>query len=469
MSAINTDVRVNPNTLEYGKFVELNDTTTFPYISVNRISYDDNLSAVDVYRKYAVLTYDAGTAQPNSSIFGDSAAIDAFGKLRVSNPTSQFDSKFIYGKMPWVWDEIVLSGSSNFIQGDSMIVMTTSAIDAYAIRQTYCRWNYNPGKSTSGIFSGVLAPEVNIIKRVGLFQGLTAHPHTPTDGIYLESKQSGVSFNLIKTIGTQRTTVVPQSAWNIDKMDGTGITGIALDFTKGQIFTFDYEWLGIGRVRLGFVVNGKIIYAHYESHANELTAPYIASPNQPVRYEMRQIGPGNGSLKQICSSVISEGGLDIIGTSISAQLSGAISNVDTVYRPILAVRVDPASHDMVAIIQEIELFNTGNQNIQYQLLLDPIISGGAFQWQRAGTSGYSPIQQAEGSISLTVSNGFIIHSGFVGNSTGNTGAVSSGQLLGNVGRLGYFINGTPTTIVVAARALSTTTNIWCAINLLMKS
>jgi hypothetical protein len=61
-----------------------------------------------------------------------------------------------------------------------------------------------------------------------------------------------------KSINWHSETVVPQTNWNIDKLDGTGISGITLDISKAQILWMDIEWLGLGTVRIGFVINGNL-------------------------------------------------------------------------------------------------------------------------------------------------------------------------------------------------------------------
>jgi len=56
----NSNVAVNPAIVEYGKFVQLQGDSRFPAISVTRWDYRDSgtaLSSVDVYPKYAVISY----------------------------------------------------------------------------------------------------------------------------------------------------------------------------------------------------------------------------------------------------------------------------------------------------------------------------------------------------------------------------------------------------------------------------
>ena len=467
--AINSNVIINQATTEYGKFVEIINDSMFPPITSANGTYGLGYNET-AYPKYAVLTYDVGTAGTNGSPFGDNASVDAFGKLRVSNPQTLFDGKFITGKAAYNFDE-VLSGSatSTFIKGDSLIEMSTTAVNDLVIRQTYTHFNYQPGKSIQAFFTGLFHPQTNIIKRIGLFQSTSAIPYHPSDGIYLQSANNTVSFHVYKSAGTVSHLSAAQSDWNVDKLDGSGASGISIDFNKAQIITMDYEWLGLGRVRCGFVVGGKIYYAHNFNNINSFTQPYISSPNHPIRYEIRQIGAGSGLLKQICSTVMIEGGEEDVGTTITAELSGGIS-VDTTIRPLLALRLNPASVDLVAVIKNLNFYNTGNTAVQYKLIQEPTIIGGNLNsFQRV--DGYDDVQFAIGSATLSLSGGYELTGGYIpsGNSSVAVGA-STQEISGELARLGSKINGQPIIFVIAGRALTgTATSVYVTANMELRS
>lgn len=475
MSSINTRVVANYQTAEYGKFVELTNNTEFPAVSVTRFNSPNvaNLppvSSVEVFPKYAVITYDSRLGTANSLPFGDNGAIDAFGKLRVSEPRTLLDSKFITGKAPYTFDEL-LSGTatSTFIHGDSLVELSTTSINDFAIRQTYTHFNYQPGKSIQAIFTGQFAPQTNIIKRIGLFQSTSAIPYLPADGIYLESSNGVISFHTIKTDGAPLHLSAARADWNVDRLDGTGPSGVTIDFTKAQIITFDYEWLGLGRVRCGFMLGGKTYYVHYFDNINSLEQAYISSPNHPVRYEIRQIGPGSGILKHMCSTVIIEGGEENVGTSLTAELSAGVI-VDTTIRPLLALRLNPMSVDLVAIIRNLNFFNTGNVPIHYKLIMNPTITGGTLNTYRS-VDGFTDVQCAPGSATLSLSGGFEMVGGYVpnGNSTVAVGA-NSQEISSELARLGSKVNGDPVVFVIAARTLTGTANsVFATVNLELRA
>jgi hypothetical protein len=104
-------------------------------------------------------------------------------------------------------------------------------------------------------------------------------------------------------------TLIPQSEWNIDTMDGTGNSGITLDATKTNIYVIDYEWLGVGTIRYGIFFNGIPYYVHAIHNANINTVVYMSTPNLPLRYEVTNSGTNTASsLTHICTTVITEGG-----------------------------------------------------------------------------------------------------------------------------------------------------------------
>jgi hypothetical protein len=84
----------------------------------------------------------------------------------------------------------------------------------------------------------------------------------------------------------------PQSSWNIDKMDGTGVSGNTIDITKMQMWYIDYSWYGAGAIRFGFKnARGEVNYVHRVAHGNARTEAYMRSGNLPARYEVNTFYP----------------------------------------------------------------------------------------------------------------------------------------------------------------------------------
>jgi len=425
----------------------------------NYAGVDNNLSALQVK-----------VVNPAPVVYADSPNLDAFGRLRTSSPHTLLDSKNIYAKNTFIFDEVTNSSATcTFSAYDSCVDFKTSANGDYAIRQSRIRYNYQPGKSMLAMFTGVFKPETNITKRVGLFQSLSAAPYEPSDGIFMEVTSSGPAFRVVKNQGTPHTHYAPQSAWNVDPLDGSGPSGIDIDFSKAVLFVIDYQWLAVGRIRFGFEVEGQLYYAHTNGHMGELTAPYMTYSNQPVRYEIRQTGNGSGLLRQICSTVMIEGGEGNIGREYCAE-DGLITVQSGVYTPILGLKLNPETINVAHIIRQLDIVNTGNEAAHYALFVNPTITGGSLT--------FSPIQNstsmlsAGGNQNLTVTlgtSGYRLMGGFVAvGQVGQSAPVSTQEIAGNLARFGAGIRGDTDTIVLAAKGLGGTTTLYGSVNLIEK-
>lgn len=352
---------------ERGKFVTIDDNylQTFGYPATGQ-------------GRFAVLTKEVDPVN-----FQDTAT-DAFGRLRVSEPYTMFNSKFVTDKNEPYWNEIVNGTStSTHVSADAMVTLSVSASSDYAIRQTRQRFTYQAGKSVLTFMtftSGEI--QTNVLKRVGLYHGSTAAPYDDTlDGIYFESNglTNQYYFCIGKTEGTNvGTNSVSQSAWNVDKMDGTGASRIALDFSKNQILYMDYEWLGVGKVRCGFVVNGALYIAHEFKHTNITQGVYMISPNLPVRYEIRGAGNSScvGKFGQICSSVLSEGPYDPYGNvlTVSRDVTGigtfSTANIAAGQTtPLLSIRLKQNYNSNSINLMQFSIIADGNMAGVYQVMV----------------------------------------------------------------------------------------------------
>ena len=264
---------------------------------------------------------------------------DAFGRTRVSNPLTLFDSSHRYRDNN-LWNSLVIGTGSTvgFATTAGLVNMTVGVgSTASVIRETTKVFSYQPGKSLLTMNTFVLnPPKENLRQRVGYFGA--------DNGIYFEVDGTTEYFvERSLSLGTE--TRVSQSNWNIDKLDGTGVSGITLDLTKAQILWMDIEWLGLGNVRLGFIIDGKFIHAHTFQHANIIQSTYITTASLPLRYEISNTGitTSASTLKQVCSTVISEGGYELRGLQ-QAISTPIITPVDLptprgTYYPVISIRL----------------------------------------------------------------------------------------------------------------------------------
>jgi len=268
---------------------------------------------------------------------GNSPSIDAFDRWRVSNPATLFDAQQQYGFFSLLWEQQVAGTGAlaNQLARASLSLQTGgTASGARCTLQTKANFRYQPGKSQLIIVTFVLGAGVsNCRRRVGYYDA--------DDGIFLQ--QLGTVLSLVRRTSTSGAPVdnaVAQTSWNLDKMDGTGPSGIKLDVTKSQILVIDLQWLGVGRVRVGFDIDGILYYAHEFKNANVLDVVYMSNPNLPVRAEIENTGVAGSTatLEFICCQVASEGGFeDQLGIQWSAN-RGATALGVTTRRPVLSIR-----------------------------------------------------------------------------------------------------------------------------------
>ena len=323
-----------------------------------------------------------GIADLNAAITPESVgpmAVDAFGRQRVSNPLTLFDSSHRY-RDNGLWATATTGGATAVFSANEGLVNlnVTATAGSKLIRETYKVFSYQPGKSLLVFNTFVMAPaQTNLRQRVGYFGA--------DNGIYIQLKDSTVSFverSLVTGIVTE--TIVPQSTWNVDKLDGTGASGITLDITKAQILFMDIEWLGEGTVRVGFVIDGIFILCHRFNHANIITSTYITTASLPLRYEITNEGNTAlpSTLKQVCSTVISEGGYELrgaqqaVGTPINAPISFAAANT---FYPMVGLKLTSTKLDAIVIPTAISILGLGNgKNYAWRIVLGGTISGGSW-------------------------------------------------------------------------------------------
>jgi len=267
--------------------------------------------------------------------FGDTASLDAFGRQRVANPESLFDTSFEYDLMPLLWQmKTTGSGSAAHDSDARMATLSVGGSTGLVKGQTYSYFPYQKGKSQRFLMTFVLGTVAGgIRRRVGYFDD--------SDGIFLEQTFAGLFLVLrSSTSGAIVDTRIAQSDWNQDPFDGTGSSGITIDVTRRQILDADIEWLGVGRVRFGFNIDGKTVYAHYINNANiGAAAPYMRTGTLPLRYEIENTGAGSAAtLSAICSSVFSEGGFEKDrGVPFSASRGDVAASVGARV-PVLSIR-----------------------------------------------------------------------------------------------------------------------------------
>lgn len=396
-------------------------------------------------------------------MIADNMQIDAFGRLRVSEINQLVDIKQTHDKLPLLINEVLIGGGiSTYNLSESSVTMSVSNNLDAVIRQTKQRYNYQTGKSQFiKITSYDLQPQENVIKRIGYFNSGDISPYdTNLDGLFFESS-NGTVYLCIYRNGTQISKVA-QSDWTVDKLDGSGIDNprqnrsrVDIDWTKDQIFFFDFQWLGVGRVRWGFVHDGDSIICHESLHANNIQKVYMSSPNHSLRWEIRSTG-GSGSLTHICASVETEGAINENGFPFElygGSLTAASAGVDYV---ALAYRLKSTNLDAVIKYISSSVLGTSNDDYRARLVLNPTIAGTPLVYNSiANTS----IEFAIGSATNIASGGFSLGGQMFRQSTSQDSVFDSAL------RIGSDINGTRDIIALVITPLSAGLNYYPIINL----
>lgn len=354
---------------------------------------------------------------PVSSGNPSGMAVDAFGRARTAQPFTLFDSSHRFADNG-LWATSNSSGTTiTFNQNAGLIELALpTTANAEIIRETTKVFSYQPGKSLQTMSTFVLNPaQTNLRQRVGYFGA--------NNGIYLELDGSSLYFVERNSVdGTLTETRVAQADWNVDTLLGNVVsspTHITLDITKAQILFIDIEWLGLGTVRCGFVIDGRLVHCHSFHHANFIANTYMTTASLPLRYEIKNHNgaTGNSSLmKQICSTVISEGGYELYGTQQAVDIP-IQSPVDLptagTYYPIISLRLktSPNRLDAIAILTAISLMAiTNNANYNWRLVASGTTTGGT--WVSAADN-----SSVEYNITGTsFSGGRILASGFTSGS-----------------------------------------------------
>jgi hypothetical protein len=359
---------------------------------------------------------------------------DSFGRVRVSHPFTLADYSHVFGEAPELISVTAGVGASvvNVNQESAIRLSVGTEIGSYAIHQSRMYHHYMPGKSQYILESFCFGATTSngAVKRIGYFDD--------RDGVFFQQDGYGnLSFVQRSYVtGTAVDLTFTQSSWNIDKCDGTGASGFNLDITKSQLVFYDFQWLGVGRLRCGFVHDGEAIIAHEVYHSNNLRTVYWTNPSLPIRCEVRNItaGSATASMDQICASVMSEGGYE--GSGIDFAASSGIRFLETVDStlPCIAIRlknqfnghpnrvtVRPGIVDMLGV----------NNPYKYEIWRLPgttSITGGT--WVSAGDD--SSVEYNITATGWSQSGGNLFNAGFIAASSTTKGGGATTPVGGNI-------------------------------------
>ena len=362
--------------------------------------------AINVYPPYG------SQVNPQYVTF-DGNNVDAFGRLRVSNPYTLFDSQARFSADSSYSYVTATGGTTSYNTNKSSVNLNvTTSSGSTVVAQTYRVFAYQPGKSllTMQTFT-MAAAQTNLVQRIGYFSAY--------NGVYLEQGPNGITF-VVRTYtsgSVDSTRYVAQANWNGDKMDGTGPSGVTLDLTKTQILWFDFEWLGVGSVRCGFVVNGQLITCQTFQNSNFQTAVYMQTAILPLRYEIATTGTTSSSaaMQQICSTVISEGGYEQISQAYIARPTNngitIANNTGLTFTPIISIRVNSSYYGAIIIPALVNFAPTSQGYYEVVMIRNATLTGAT--WAAGAMSGRQVDTDTAATVAVAPSADAIVQTDYI--------------------------------------------------------
>jgi len=347
-----------------------------------------------------------GPANPSGT------AVDAFGRARVSMPLTLFDSSHRFKDNGlWATSNTATATYAHNANAGLITLNLDTTLNAEIVRETTKCFSYQPGKSLQILQTFVFnTAKAGLRQRVGYY-GTQNGIYLELDGSNLYWVERSYSNNAVNE------TRVAQANWNRDTLLGnvsSSPSQITLDISKAQIAFIDVEWLGLGTVRCGFVIDGQLIHTHSFHHANLIDGTYMTTASLPARYEIKNTTAtaSNSTLKQVCSSVISEGGYELrgdqwsVGTPVQTPKSLATAGT---YYPIVSIQLKSTNLDAIVILTALSLLgiNSNPCSIAWRVIRGGTLTSPSWSPGSANSS-------VEYDTSATgISGGQILGSGYV--------------------------------------------------------
>jgi len=380
--------------------------------------------------------------------------IDAFNRLRVSNPLTLFQEHFIYqSDFDQHWDTFTVGGGSvdhDPVTGQMILSVGTASGDK-AILQSRRRVEYIKGKSQ-------LIMQTGSFNALQLNQKKTMGYGDENNGVFFQT--DGQALYVVRRTDVSGSVVdnaTPSTSWNIDRLDGSGDennpSGLQADPTKHYLFLIDFSFLGSNIIRYAIIVDGTIVYIHQENTSGVLETPWMKSGNMPIRYEIENTAATTASQMDVtCLTVISEGGQANIGHVQNVDVGVNAVNVNTQYKAVAGIRLKAGSRYASIKVNSFNLLGASGKNFLYW----QVIYGGTFT-----TMNWTPITEVTEGLTnnptYTQGSGYQIDSGYMdlNNGTGkNRAAGAQDEQVETDIYLGFDIPGNADYITLVCRTTS---------------
>lgn len=308
-----------------------------------------------------------------SGIALTSGNFDAFGRLRVSNPVTLFSSQLQYDTEPLQY-EAFATGAGVLATHDADTRMASMTVNAggeggTSGMQSYAYIPYQAGKSHAGFITAVFGPPTTgAVKRVGYYDD--------ANGVFLQQNGDGTVQTVLRssTSGAIVDRIIPQSDFvNLSNVDGFD-KGRVSNFQGAEIFHFDLQFLGMGRVRTAVDIDGDLFYLSEYMNADNLTVPYMQSGTLPVRCEVIAAGTlaAPATLQFKCAEVRSEGGaLEDFAYAFSTEVTGTAGNNTPVHFGSIraAATFNGIPNRMQFSFDTLDVFVSGTNTVKWEVCI----------------------------------------------------------------------------------------------------
>lgn len=396
------------------------------YLSYALVSTTQPSGHEDVDALIGILVGWANAASSGDSSTG-TGPTDTLSRLRTSNPYSLFDAKFRYDIKPDLF--LVKKGlgteTAVFQSMDCCVDLTVPITDeAKVVYQTKRYITYETGKSLVALISAqfrTTAVVAGNVCKIGYFDDSADKSDsagTCGSGVFVMLDATGVVSVVKRTAdesGVQTDSAVAQTNWNMDVMNGTGISGLTLTKTGVNIWVFDMENNNGGRIRIGVVVGGSVHYVHQFEGAGSSSHPNLFSPSLPIRLEMENTAEiaATQKMKLFSCCVSSEGGYEPTVATFSAGTGPDVikyltSHSDCV--PLMSMKIDTAKIRSSIMPKKVTIVNTNTGVAFFKIAMNGTTNDATYTAVNAN----SVAKVATDGTAYTDDSGSTIVSGYVG-------------------------------------------------------
>lgn len=292
----------------------------------------------------------------------------ATGELLIDEPWLISPLKFSYNMN--TYSAITNTTGSGTITYDSGLAIMESTGAGTATITSGIRAYAEPGQGVSCVFAAAFFNSIDITGVIEI-----AGVGNDTDGFFFGSVDG--LFGILHR-NNSVDTFITQNQWNVDKMDGTGTSGIVLDTTLGNIYKIQYLRLEFGNINfyIESAETGQFVLVHQIEYTNNNTAPSLSNPGIQL---MAQVSSTGGEIYMELSSMglYTEG---IFNPHLGIRNNISDSNtIDTTIVTTLSIRNDSVffsiTNQLMVFPDQMSILNASDSNTDalFSLYLNPTV------------------------------------------------------------------------------------------------